>query len=132
MNRRSVSLSKPLKSTQQTIVPTLIWALFIRRKKRLAQAASAFEKAVAVKPERGEYLYQYAMSLQELGQCEKAIPVLAKSSEVQPAHAETWLRLGECQLRLEKFDAAQDTLIRAINSKPLLAKSYLNLGTTLL
>jgi Flp pilus assembly protein TadD len=102
--------------------------IILQKGKRFNEARDAFELAVKGSPDRAEYLYQLGMVLHEMGNYTDAIPVLVRSSVVRSNHGETWLRLGECQVATEDFDGAQDTLIKAIELKPLLSKSYLNLG----
>ena len=73
-------------------------------------------------------LQQQAESLYQQGKCEGAMSLYRQLAKEMPREAEPWLRIGNCQARLEQVDAAIAAYREAIERNPSYNKAWHNLA----
>lgn len=70
-------------------------------------AEESFKKALSLNPGNAQILYDYGFMLQRTGRPQDALPLLLKSSELNPLSASTLFALGRTNSVLEKYDDAR-------------------------
>lgn len=70
-------------------------------------AEGSFKKALSLNPGNAQILYDYGFMLQRTGRPQDALPLLLKSSELNPLSASTLFALGRTNGVLEKYDDAR-------------------------
>ncbi len=94
------------------------------------QAATLFEKAVAVQPENASARGNLGAALETMGQWEAALDQYERAIALAP-NANTFLNRGNVLGRLRRTDAALASYEQAIALQPAHADAYLNAGNLL-
>jgi TolB-like protein/Tfp pilus assembly protein PilF len=81
-------------------------------------ADEAFEKAMLLNPGNAKTLYPYGFMLQSTGRPEEALPLLLKSSELDPLSANVLFALGRTYTVLEEYEAARRIFARIREIEP--------------
>ena len=95
---------------------------------QLEDAVKDYEKALALKPDYAEALYNLGITLRELGQIDAAIKTYKQALTVKPDYFGAHNNLGNIFLDLGQLDAAADHFEWAVAYKPDYAEAYNNLG----
>lgn len=101
----------------------------------LEEAASAFERALAVRPEHGETLTALATILNRLGRPDEALQYLQRAVELSPDPFRSLIELGQLLLEQGAYPEAVQSLQQAValrvdrpNAFALLAQAYAGAG----
>jgi tetratricopeptide (TPR) repeat protein len=94
----------------------------------LSEAASAYRKALQLKPDMVECRFGLGALHWQRGEWADAREQFAALTVLQPGHAPAWLRLGECQLRLADVPSARRSLSQAIALDETSAEAWNWLG----
>lgn len=89
-------------------------ALDALRQAQPEQALDAFVQLVENYPLNAQYVFGFALCLQQLGQLSQAVGYFALAHALEPSHGAVVFRLGECLLALGHVPEAQDALRAAI------------------
>lgn len=89
-------------------------ALDALRRAQPEQALDAFVQLVEHNPFNAQYLFGFALSLQQLGQLEQAAGYFSLAHALEPSDGSIAFRLGECLLALGHVPEGQDALRAAI------------------
>ena len=95
---------------------------------QLDTAVKDYEKALALKPDYAEALYNLGITLRELGQIDAAIKSYKQALTIKPDYFGAHNNLGNIFLELGQLDAAADSFEWAVAYKPDFAEAYNNLG----
>ena len=95
---------------------------------QLEDAVKDYEKALALKPDYAEALYNLGITLRELGQIDAAINSYKKALTIKPDYFGAHNNLGNIYLEIGQLDAAADHFEWAVAYKPDFADAYNNLG----
>jgi tetratricopeptide (TPR) repeat protein len=95
---------------------------------QLDEAVKDYEKALALKPDYAEVLYNLGITLRELGQIDAAINSYKQALTIKPDYFGAHNNLGNIFLDLGQLDAAADHFEWAVAYKPDFADAYNNLG----
>ena len=101
------------------------------KKGRLGEAADAFRRAVALKPDYAEAHSGLGVILWKQRRLGEAVPVLRRACTLQPDSAYAHCNLGSALLDARRFDEAIPVLRRAVRLKPSLPAAHFNLGYAL-
>jgi len=85
---------------------------------RLAAAEEAYERSLALAPERNDVAIEYALLLSKSGQARRAIEVLTRILEQETQNTVAWIGLGHAQAQAEDFDAAASAFRKALELTP--------------
>ena len=96
--------------------------------RQLDDAVKDYEKALALKPDYAEVLYNLGITLRELGQIDAAINSYKQALTIKPDYFGAHNNLGNIFLDLGQLDAAADHFEWAVAYKPDFADAYNNLG----
>jgi tetratricopeptide (TPR) repeat protein len=99
--------------------------------KTFAEAASHFERTVALRPNHANAYANWGYVLMEAGQYPQAVEKLNKSIEINPASDEAYVTLGEVHMRTNKPAEARAAFEKAIALDPKSWRAHLNLGRLL-
>ena len=91
-------------------------------------AVNDYKKALAIKPDYAEALYNLGITLRELGQIDDAIKSYKQALTIKPDYFGAHNNLGNIFLELGQLDAAADYFEWAVAYKPDFAEAYNNLG----
>jgi tetratricopeptide (TPR) repeat protein len=100
--------------------------------KQLDNAVKSFEKAIDIKPEYDEALFNLGVTLSEIGKVDDAITSYKKVIEINNAYHNAHNNLGLILLEYKQLDNAIDHFEWAISFKPDFAEAHNNLGSALL
>jgi tetratricopeptide (TPR) repeat protein len=84
----------------------------------LSEAASEFEKAVAVDPKEPNGYINLAFVYRELGKYDQALEVMKKSVEVDTTSVYAWGNLGAAYKDVKEYDLAAQALQRVVDLAP--------------
>jgi len=87
-----------------------------------------FKTAYEMEPDDMEIAEQYAFACALLENCEEAIIGYIKVSELAPDNVDNWTWLGDCQLRMKKFDDAVTAYENVVRVNPYDKKIWENLA----
>ena len=99
---------------------------------QLEKAFKNFEKAVALKPDYTEALYNLGITLRELGQVDAAIKCYEDALTINHAYPNAHNNLGQILLESGQPDAAMNHFEWAVAYQPEFAEAHNNLGSSLL
>jgi len=85
---------------------------------RLAEARSAFEAALGLAPDRPSIVANLGITLARLGEAQVAIPLLQKSTRLDPRHVDSWVCLGQIHESRGEWAAAAKALEQALALEP--------------
>jgi len=91
-------------------------------------AVKDYKKALALKPDYAEALYNLGITLRELGQIDAAINSYKQALTIKPDYFGAHNNLGNIFLDLGQLDTAADHFEWAVAYKPDFADAYNNLG----
>ena len=98
---------------------------------QLEKAFKNFEKAVSLKPDYAEALYNLGITLRELGQVDAAIGCYEKALAIKPDYAEAHNNLGNAFKELGQLDDAVKSYEKALTLKSDYAEAHNNLDIVL-
>ena len=99
---------------------------------RWADAAHAFEQALAAQPGSAQDWYRYGVACAETNQAARAIECYCRALSIDPSHARAWNNLGVCRQQLGDQAQAADAFARAVTADPSLLPAILNLAHAVL
>ncbi len=98
-----------------------------RDAKQLGKALSLYQRALKLKPEWDEGLWNLGSLAYDLDQFAECAPAFRRLAVLKPDSAPAWMMAGLCEYRLRRYDAAFDSLTHAESLKfqgpPELARS---------
>ena len=103
-----------------------------RAMSQLDNAVESFEKAIAIKPEYDEALFNLGVTLAELGKVDDAMASYKNVITINNAYYNAHNNLGLILLDYKQLDNAIDHFEWAISFKPDFAEAHNNLGSALL
>ncbi len=84
----------------------------------LPRANAAFDRALALQPERADLINRAGVALLQGQQYEAALARFRKATERAPGSAVYWLNTGRAQLALDQTVAARESLEKALGLRP--------------
>ena len=103
----------------------------LRALKRHQEAASAYEKAIALKPGLAAAYSNLGLALIELGRAEDAIASFDKAIALGPDNAEAFFGRGNALRKVQRLTDALSSYDTAIEIKPDYTEAYTNRGLAL-
>jgi tetratricopeptide (TPR) repeat protein len=102
-----------------------------RDKAKLLEAKSIFQRAITTYDD-AHYCYNYANTLNELGEYGLAETFYKKALKKNPNYAEAWKNLGEVYFRMHRHDKERMCYNNALKIKPDLPEAVMSLGIYLI
>lgn len=99
----------------------------LRRRGRLAEAAAAWRRALALAPAQAALHYNLANTLRDSGHGGDAVAHYERAATLRPGHLQTHLNLGNVQQELGRIDEAEAAYRRAITIDPRFVPAQFNL-----
>ncbi len=93
------------------------WGL-LRGDDLLEEARADAEKALELEPTKSEVLGYAGCALADLGNTERAMPLLERAIEENPNNAQAWAALGAAQLLRRQYKPAVESLQRGLRISP--------------
>ena len=93
----------------------------------LSRAAAAFERSIALDPNRPDTLYNYANLLKD-DQPDRAVQIYQRSLFLEPSAAAAWHNYGSTLTSLNQYQNALFALRLSLTLDPLVADVWCNLG----
>ncbi|MBN2715844.1 MAG: tetratricopeptide repeat protein, partial [Deltaproteobacteria bacterium] len=106
-------------------------AIALMKNGNYADAASEWQNALALAPDRWQAHNSLGVALMELGRVDDAISHYREALESNPAYPEAFNNLGEALTGKGAFDDAVANFKKAIDLNPKYAVAHTNLGTLL-
>ncbi len=106
-------------------------ALELQMSGQLEQAASAYEQAMAERPDHVPSLVNAAVVLRRLGKLEASLRLLYKALEIDPRQPGMWQNLGETLRRLKRLHEAVGAFKRAAQDSNILLAAVSGLALAL-
>ncbi len=101
-------------------------------KQQFAQAADAYQKAIAIKP-LADYYNNMAQALAAEGQTDEAVKAYNQAAQIDPTRSAMFMyNIGAVQTNAGKVDDAIETFKKVIAADPNRAEAYYQLGVNLL
>jgi Tfp pilus assembly protein PilF len=94
----------------------------------LEKAVESFKRAISIKPDFAEALYNLGVIQKELGQIKSSINSYEKAIDIKPAYPDAHNNLGNIFLKTRQLDTAIDHFEWAVAFKPDFYEAYNNLG----
>ena len=82
------------------------------------EARADAEKALELEPTKSEVLGYAGCALADLGDTERALPLLERAIEENPNNAQAWAALGAAQLLRRQYEAGVESLRRGLRISP--------------
>jgi DNA-binding SARP family transcriptional activator len=82
------------------------------------EARADAEKALEMEPTKSEVLGYAACALADLGDKDRAVPLLERAIEENPNNAQAWAALGAIQLLRQKYELGVESLRRGLRISP--------------
>jgi adenylate cyclase len=82
------------------------------------EARADAEKALEMEPTKSEVLGYAGCALADLGNTERALPLLERAIEENPNNAQAWAALGATQLLSRQYEPAVESLRRGLRISP--------------
>jgi adenylate cyclase len=82
------------------------------------EARADAEKALELEPTKSEVLGCAGCALADLGDTERALPLLERAIEENPNNAQAWAALGAAQLLRRQYEASVESLRRGLRISP--------------
>ena len=82
------------------------------------EARADAEKALELEPTKSEVLGCAACALADLGDTERALPLLERAIEENPNNAQAWAALGAAQLLRRQYEQSVESLRRGLRISP--------------
>jgi predicted O-linked N-acetylglucosamine transferase (SPINDLY family) len=95
---------------------------------KFAQAATYFQRAIALNPTEAEFHNNLGIALTEQGQPTEAIACYQQAITLNPNYAQAYYNLGNTFKEQGKFEQAAQAYQQAITLNPQIASMHLNLG----
>lgn len=112
-----------------------VYAFLLAEKGRYADAITAFERALELKPEDASLLFNLGFVLQKAGRHDEAIARFSRAIELQPSLDRAWYGAGLSLVQCGRFHEAVERLTEAARLQPLnpfaryqLAAAWFKLG----
>jgi len=83
-----------------------------------AEARADAERAIEMEPTRSEVLGYAGCAIADLGDPERATPLLERAVEENPGNAQAWAALGATHLLRHRFEAGVEALRRGLRISP--------------
>jgi adenylate cyclase len=84
----------------------------------VAEARADAESALSMAPNQSEVLGAAGCAIADLGDPERALPILERAIEENPGNAQAWAALGATQLLLKRLEAGVESLRRGLRISP--------------
>jgi DNA-binding SARP family transcriptional activator len=84
----------------------------------VAEAHADADTALAMAPNQSEVLGAAGCAIADLGDPERALPLLERAVEENPGNAQAWAALGATQLLLRRLEAGIEALRRGLRTSP--------------
>lgn len=91
---------------------------------RTGDACTAYEAALALRPERAEWLDSLAVAHLKAGNHGSAIALGRQATQLDPDSALAWFHLGRALLEDDELDGSADALRRAVSLAPSLIAAH--------
>ncbi|MEK7250170.1 MAG: tetratricopeptide repeat protein [Bacteroidota bacterium] len=101
-------------------------------KRMYDEALQSFEKALKLRPDYGEAMWNMGIVYNKLGKTEKAIASYKRVIEIQPDYLDSYINLGTEYLNKGLVDSAIVTYKRALAVDSTFAKAYYNIALALM
>ena len=111
--------------------PCRTWARALHDRRRYEEAIRLLEKALRLKPDHADALYNLGNVYRELGRYREAVALYRKAAAIRPDRADIQNNLGNALLAERLPAEAEASFRRAVALDPGLAQRHLNLGTAL-
>jgi tetratricopeptide (TPR) repeat protein len=98
---------------------------------RTADAIAAWQQALALAPDRADFLVPLADDLNAAGRVEEARDAMLRASQLAPGSAKVWFNLGLYLGGTGDFRGAADAMARAIALQPGWGQAHLHRGMAL-
>jgi len=98
-----------------------------RDKAKLLEAKSIFSQAISIYDDPHHY-YNYANTLNELGEYESAQQYYKKALKINPNYAQAWKNLGEVYFRTHQHKKEKEAYENALKIDPDLPEALISLG----
>jgi len=85
--------------------------------KQLTKALALYQRALQVKPDWDEGLWNLGSIAYDLDQYNQCATAFRRLAELKPKSAPAWTMSGLCEYRLHRYDAALESLVRAESFK---------------
>jgi TolB-like protein len=93
------------------------------------EARADLEKALELEPTKSEVLGYAGCALADLGETERALPLLERAIEENPNNAQAWAALGAAQLLRRQYEPAVESLQRGCSRQDGKTRSSARCGT---
>ena len=100
-------------------------------KSKLVQAKDLFNQFILSFPNQDDYHYNYANTLNGLGENNKALSHYKKCLEINPNHFQAWKNLGSVYYHLKSHDKELKCYDKALTINPNLPQALFSKGITL-
>jgi predicted TPR repeat methyltransferase len=98
---------------------------------RMEQAASAYQRVLAVAPDHPVALHALGWIAHRRGDRTAAVDLLQRAADADPADADCWNHLGIAYARDRRTAAALEAYRRAVSLRPDFAAAHVNVGSAL-
>ena len=120
-----------LRSYPAAVVLHSVLGSALAAQRKFAEAATSFQRVVALNPKSAETHSNLGLVLQEQGRSAEAVASFRKAIALQPTSAELHFNLGIALASLDQLDEAIASYSKAAALKPGLAVAHYNLATAL-
>ncbi len=107
------------------------WQRTLHELKRFEEALASYDRALTVRPDFAEALYNRGNALHELKRFEEALASYDRALTVRPDYAEALFNRGLTLQELKRFEEALASYDRALKVRPDYAEALSNRGNTL-
>jgi tetratricopeptide (TPR) repeat protein len=97
---------------------SFLLALCLQYQARHAEALVHYEKLARRFPESALHLGNYATALRQVGRIDEAAQAARAAIELVPDDASNYINLGLTQIKQDRYDEAQETLLKAYSLDP--------------
>ena len=99
---------------------------------KLDEAVFAFQKALVIKPDDAQTLYNMGNALKDQERLEEAIESYKKALSLKPDYAEVYVNMGNILKDQERLEEAIASYNKALSLKADYADAYVNMGNILI
>lgn len=92
------------------------------------KARAAFEEAIAINPERGEYYFNRGACEQSLGHYDMAIHNYEMAVRLNPSIVQAFQNEAQCYLDQQNPEKAEEVLLAGTRANPFTAEAFINVA----
>ena len=121
-------------SEQRDAEPQLLvrQARELHQKEHFQEALARYDRALALRPDYVEALYNRGILLSEMGRDQEALASFDQASAMRPDYAATWNNRGNVLRNLTRHDEALASFEKALALKPDFSNAFYNYANVLL